>query len=83
MLLKRKSVIIQELYCHVLEDHRTLPDMAPILARISALRELREEAHRILARHPVVVLECGVLSTMAPAPNPILPSDICQFKIWN
>ncbi|KHJ85392.1 RasGEF domain protein [Oesophagostomum dentatum] len=52
--------------------------MGPILTRISALRDLREEAQRTLARHPAVVLECGVLSTMAPAPNPILPSDICN-----
>ncbi|EYC32389.1 hypothetical protein Y032_0003g1544 [Ancylostoma ceylanicum] len=72
------NAFVEELYCHVLEDHRTLPGMGPILARISALRDLREEARRTLARHPAVVLECGVLSTMAPSPNPVLPSDICN-----
>ncbi|ETN80353.1 RasGEF domain protein [Necator americanus] len=72
------NAFVEELYCHVLEDNRTLPGMGPILARISALRDLREEARRTLARHPAVVLECGVLSTMAPSPNPVLPSDICN-----
>ncbi|VDM56177.1 unnamed protein product [Angiostrongylus costaricensis] len=72
------NAFVEELYCHVLEDCRTLPGMAPILARITALRDLREKARRTLARHPVVVLECGVLTAMAPAPNPILPSDICN-----
>ncbi|KAK5986369.1 hypothetical protein GCK32_009832 [Trichostrongylus colubriformis] len=72
------NAFVEELYCHVLEDHRSLPGMGPILARITALRDLREEARRTLARHPAVVLECGVLSTMAPAPSPVLPSDICN-----
>ncbi|KAE9418119.1 hypothetical protein Angca_006761, partial [Angiostrongylus cantonensis] len=72
------NAFVEELYCHVLEDCRTLSGMAPILTRITALRDLREEARRTLARHPVVILECGVLSAMAPAPNPILPSDICN-----
>ncbi|WKX99313.1 hypothetical protein Q1695_014303 [Nippostrongylus brasiliensis] len=72
------NAFVEELYCHVLEDTRTLPGMGPILARITALRDLREEARRTLARHPAVVLECGVLSAMAPAPSPVLPSDICN-----
>ncbi|VDO84393.1 unnamed protein product [Haemonchus placei] len=72
------NAFVEELYCHVLEDNRTLPGLSPILARITALRDLREEARRTLARHPAVVLECGVLSTMAPAPSPVLPSDICN-----
>uniref|UniRef100_A0A158P826 Cyclic nucleotide-binding domain-containing protein n=1 Tax=Angiostrongylus cantonensis TaxID=6313 RepID=A0A158P826_ANGCA len=75
------NAFVEELYCHVLEDCRTLSGMAPILTRITALRDLREEARRTLARHPVVILECGVLSAMAPAPNPILPSDICEFIV--
>ncbi|PIO67911.1 domain found in Dishevelled, Egl-10, and Pleckstrin, partial [Teladorsagia circumcincta] len=72
----------EELYCHVLEDNRSLPGLGPILTRMTALRDLREEARRTLARHPAVVLECGVLSTMAPAPSPVLPSDICRCK-WS
>ena len=42
----------------------------------------RESAQRSLARHPTVVIECGVLSTMAPAPNPILPSDTCKLLLF-
>ncbi|KAK6012929.1 hypothetical protein OSTOST_21891, partial [Ostertagia ostertagi] len=72
------NAFVEELYCHVLEDNRSLPGLGPILTRMTALRDLREEARRTLARHPAVVLECGVLSTMAPAPSPVLPSDICN-----
>ncbi|VDM83558.1 unnamed protein product, partial [Strongylus vulgaris] len=75
------NAFVEELYCHVLEDNRTIPGMGPILARISALRDLREDAQRTLARHPAVVLECGVLSTMAPSPNPVLPSDIFTYYL--
>ncbi|KAK6038431.1 hypothetical protein COOONC_24063 [Cooperia oncophora] len=72
------NAFVEELYCHVLEDNRSLPGLGPIIVRLTALRDLREEARRTLARHPAVVLECGVLSTMAPAPSPVLPSDICN-----
>uniref|UniRef100_A0A1I7XQP8 Cyclic nucleotide-binding domain-containing protein n=1 Tax=Heterorhabditis bacteriophora TaxID=37862 RepID=A0A1I7XQP8_HETBA len=76
------NAFVEELFCHVLEDHRSIPGMGPILQRMTSLRDLREDAMRTLARHPAVVLECGVLSTMAPAPNPVLPSDTCAVIIF-
>lgn len=69
---------VEELYCHALEDHRRFPGFSGILHRMTMIRQLREDAMRTLARHPCVVLECGVSSTNSPAPLPVLPSDTCN-----
>uniref|UniRef100_F1KVW1 Rap guanine nucleotide exchange factor 1 n=1 Tax=Ascaris suum TaxID=6253 RepID=F1KVW1_ASCSU len=72
---------VEELYCCVLEDSRQLPGMLPILERMTAIRQLRENAMRTLNRHPAVVLDCGVYCAHAPAPNPALPFDTCNQVI--
>ncbi|VDM39722.1 unnamed protein product [Toxocara canis] len=72
---------VEELYCCVLEDSRQLCGMLPILERMSAIRQLRENAMRTLNRHPSVVLDCGVYCAHAPAPNPVLPFDTCNQVI--
>ncbi|KAK0418615.1 hypothetical protein QR680_013671 [Steinernema hermaphroditum] len=73
---------IEEIYCCVLEDSKCLPNMVAILHHMTSIRELRENAKRILSRHPTVVLDCGVYSSQAPAPNPILPIDTCNQPVY-
>ncbi|CAI4231077.1 unnamed protein product [Auanema sp. JU1783] len=69
---------IEELYCYVLDDSKRIPRMQPLLNRMTSLQDFREEAMRSLARHPAIVLECGVLAASAPAPQPVLPIDTCN-----
>uniref|UniRef100_A0A915DST8 Ras-GEF domain-containing protein n=1 Tax=Ditylenchus dipsaci TaxID=166011 RepID=A0A915DST8_9BILA len=73
---------VEEMYCCVLEDAKIIPNMRPIVEQISQLRQLRENAMQILSRHPTLILDCGVYSAQAPAPNPILPIDICNQCIY-
>ena len=71
---------VEEMYCCVLEDSKTFPNMLPVLDQITGLRQLRENAMRVLSRSPTTILDCGVYSAHAPAPNPILPIDTCEFS---
>lgn len=71
---------VEEMYCCVLEDSKRLPNMLPILDQITGLRQLRENAMRVLSRHPTAILDCGVYSANAPAPESILPMDICKLQ---
>ncbi|KAE9552756.1 hypothetical protein FO519_004018 [Halicephalobus sp. NKZ332] len=73
---------VEEMYCCVLEDSKTFPNMLPVLDQITGLRQLRENAMRVLSRSPTTILDCGVYSAHAPAPNPILPIDTCNQCIY-
>ncbi|TKR65289.1 hypothetical protein L596_025713 [Steinernema carpocapsae] len=73
---------IEEMYCCALEDSKCIPNMITILQHMTSIRQLRENAKRILSRHPTVVLDCGVYSSQAPAPNPILPIDSCNQPVY-
>lgn len=70
------------MYCCVLEDAKYISKMTPVLAQIQRLRLLRENAMQILTRHPTTILDCGVYTAQAPAPNPVLPIDICKCKFF-
>ncbi|CAI2347462.1 unnamed protein product [Caenorhabditis sp. 36 PRJEB53466] len=67
---------VEELFCLVIEDRKRMDGMEEIVGRMAAIREARESMQLVLARHPAVVLDCGVLS--AHTPCPILPSDVCN-----
>lgn len=69
------------MYSCVLEDSKLLPNMSLLVEQMSQLHYMRESAMRILSRHPVVILDCGVYCAEAPAPNPILPIDTCTLRI--
>ncbi|CAD5221809.1 unnamed protein product [Bursaphelenchus xylophilus] len=73
---------VEEMYCSVIEDANSLPNMESIVHQISRIRRARENVMIILSRHPTCVLDCGVYSLEAPAPNPILPIDICNQCIY-
>jgi len=73
---------VEEMYCCVLEDSKTFPNMLPVLDQITGLRQLRENAMRVLSRSPTTILDCGVYSAHAPAPNPVLPIDTCNQCIY-
>uniref|UniRef100_A0A0N4YP66 Rap guanine nucleotide exchange factor 1 (inferred by orthology to a C. elegans protein) n=1 Tax=Nippostrongylus brasiliensis TaxID=27835 RepID=A0A0N4YP66_NIPBR len=74
------NAFVEELYCHVLEDTRTLPGMGPILARITALRDLREEARRTLARHPAVIVHLSDTTSFAlPIRMDKTAQEICEL----
>uniref|UniRef100_A0A914Y9T6 Ras-GEF domain-containing protein n=1 Tax=Panagrolaimus superbus TaxID=310955 RepID=A0A914Y9T6_9BILA len=73
---------VEEMYCCVLEDSKRIPNMLPILDQITGLRQLRENAMRVLSRHPTTILDCGVYSAQAPAPDPILSMDTCNQCIY-
>lgn len=70
------------MFCCVVEDARALPNMFPLVEQITKLRLAREKMMRILSRHPAVVLDCGVYTNTAPAPNPILSIDTCNQCIY-
>ncbi|CAL2036975.1 unnamed protein product [Caenorhabditis brenneri] len=71
---------VEELFCHVIDDRKRLGGMEEIMTRIAAIRTARENMQLVLARHPAIVLDCGVLS--AHTPCPILPSDVCNQIIY-
>ncbi|KAF1761352.1 hypothetical protein GCK72_009608 [Caenorhabditis remanei] len=71
---------VEELFCHVIDDRKRLGGMEEIMTRIGAIRTSRENMQLVLARHPAIVLDCGVLS--AHTPCPILPSDVCNQIIY-
>lgn len=73
--------VSKEMYCCVLEDSKYIPRLTSILTQIERLRHMREKAMQNLSRHPTTILDCGVYSSLAPAPNPVLPIDICMFKL--
>ncbi|KAH7731423.1 Protein EPAC-1 [Aphelenchoides avenae] len=73
---------VEELYSCVLEDSKILPNLSLLVEQMSQLHYLRESAMRILSRHPVVILDCGVYCAEAPAPNPILPIDTCNQIVY-
>ncbi|CAD5215844.1 unnamed protein product [Bursaphelenchus okinawaensis] len=73
---------VEEMYCSVIEDANLLPNMESIVHQISRIRRARENVMIILSRHPTCVLDCGVYSSDAPAPNPILPIDVCNQCIY-
>lgn len=45
---------VEELYCHVLEDHRRIPGLSGVLHRMAVIRQLREEAMRTLVSWAVM-----------------------------
>ncbi|CAJ0580913.1 unnamed protein product, partial [Mesorhabditis spiculigera] len=69
------NAFIEELYCLLLEDCRLIAGLEDVVAQLAQIRVTREAAMRVLARRPSVVLECGVYSSLSPAPSPVLPSD--------
>ncbi|UMM24167.1 hypothetical protein L5515_004531 [Caenorhabditis briggsae] len=71
---------VEELFCHVIDDRKRLGGMEEIMTRIGAIRTSRENMQLVLARHPAIVLDCGVLSARTPCP--ILPSDVCNQIIY-
>uniref|UniRef100_A0AC34QSZ1 Rap guanine nucleotide exchange factor 4 n=1 Tax=Panagrolaimus sp. JU765 TaxID=591449 RepID=A0AC34QSZ1_9BILA len=73
---------VEEMYCCVLEDSKSIPNMLTIVDQITALHQLRENAMLVLSRPPTTILDCGIYSANAPAPNPILPIDTCNQCIY-
>lgn len=71
---------VEELYCIVIDDRKRLSGMEDILATMNTIRAARENMQLVLARHPAIVLDCGVLS--AHTPCPVLPTDVCNQIIY-
>ncbi|CAJ0942421.1 unnamed protein product, partial [Mesorhabditis belari] len=72
------NAFIEELYCLLLEDCRLYQGLEDLVAQLAQVRITREAAMRVLARRPSIVLECGVYSSLSPAPSPVLPTDTCN-----
>ncbi|KAI6235374.1 Rap guanine nucleotide exchange factor 1 [Aphelenchoides besseyi] len=73
---------VEEMYCLVFEDSKVIPNMGQIQEQITKMRQIREKSMRILARHPIDVLDAGVYNPEGSAPNPILPIDTCKQLIY-
>ncbi|KAL3090315.1 hypothetical protein niasHS_006767 [Heterodera schachtii] len=77
------NAFVEELFSSLLEDVRTAEETTEamefeeMMRQMETLMEFREEFMRKLSRHPRVVLDKGKYADGAPAPDPILPRDLC------
>uniref|UniRef100_A0AC35U356 Ras-GEF domain-containing protein n=1 Tax=Rhabditophanes sp. KR3021 TaxID=114890 RepID=A0AC35U356_9BILA len=83
-LNKVANSFIEEINSCVLEDSQNLPNMQPILIKINKIRNIKENGMKRLHRKPLTVLAVGgIYTSEAPAPQPILPIDMCNQVFYS